>query len=104
MMPPLPLEVRLVLGLLGTLFAGILNILFRSVMPRWWEIPLAFVISPSLILLLSLPGGLDSGQRTESVFCGAIVGIACIRGSRLGRPISNFVSRAVIVFVAFVIL
>jgi hypothetical protein len=103
MLPPMPLGARLVLGLLGTLFAGILNLVFRKAAPKWWQFGLAFLLCPGVILLISEIGE-NSGQRTPFVFFGALVGIVCIRGR--GRPegIPSFALRAGIVFVTFVAL
>jgi hypothetical protein len=103
LLPPMPLGPRLVLGLLGTLFAGVLNLVFRRATVRWWQLGAALLISPVVIFAAS-GFGLNSGQPTEYVFLGAVVGIICIRGSRPAGPIPALPLRAVVVFIAFAVL
>jgi hypothetical protein len=96
----MPLGQRLLLGLLGTLCAGLLNLAFRGAKVRWGQWAVALVLSPAVVLAATALG-LNSGQRTEYVFCGALVGILCVRGSRPPGPIPAFSPRAVVVLVAF---
>jgi hypothetical protein len=102
-LPPMPLTPRLILGLLGTLFAGLLNLVFCGSKGRARQFVWAFALSPAVILGASMLG-LNSGQRTDYVFLGAVVGIVCVRGTRPPGPIPAFGRRALVVFIAFIVL
>lgn len=95
-LPPMPYGARIVCGLLGTLLAGILNLVFRRARWRWQQFPAALAVSAVVILAASW-AGLDSGNRTEYAFLGAVVGITCIRGSRPAQPLKDFPLRAIVV-------
>ena len=102
LLPPMPLGPRLVLGLLGTLFAGLLNLVFRRAKIRWRQCALAFVLCP-FVILAATTLGLNSGQPTDYVFFGAAVGILCIRGTPREGAIPHFSYRAAIVLITFAI-
>jgi hypothetical protein len=99
----MPLGPRIVCGILGTLFAGLLNLVFRRAGWRWRQFPVALGIASAVILAASY-AGLSSGDRTEYVFLGAIVGIACIRGSRAVGTLPDFTLGAFVVVGAAVVL
>ena len=100
LLPPMPLGPRLVLGLSGTLFAGLLNLVFRNARVRRDQWAVAFVLSPTVVLAAT-GLGLSSGQRTEYVFCGAVVGVLCVRGDPRAGAIPSFFGRAAVVLIAF---
>ena len=100
LLPPMPLGPRLVLGLLGMLFAGVLSLVFRRARVRWGQWAAAAALTPAVIVALSALG-LNSGQRTEYVFWGAVVGIVCVRGRRPAGPTPAFGTRSAVVFIAF---
>jgi hypothetical protein len=102
-LPPMPLGPRIVCGVLGALVAGLLNLVFRRAGWRWRQFPVALGIASAVILAASY-AGLSSGDRTEYVFLGAIVGIACIRGSREAGCLPDFPLRASVVVGAAVVL
>ncbi len=95
-LPPMPYGDRIVCGLLGTLLGGILNLVFRRARWRWQQFPAALAVSAVVILAVSW-AGLNSGNRTEYAFLGAVVGIAWIRGSRPAQPLKDFPLRAIAV-------
>jgi hypothetical protein len=103
LLPPLPMENRLIVGLLATLFAGALNLVFRRAAPRWSQWTLALVVSPATIWLISYLGE-NSGQRTPYAFWGAVAGIAVVRGRRPPGPISAFGRRTAVVVAGFVLM
>jgi Tol biopolymer transport system component len=94
---------RFVLGFLGMLFAGLLNLCFRRAKWRWKNFCWALLITAPVVLL-TWKLGLITGQRTEYVLLGAVVGILCIRGSRPPEPIPGFRYRVIIVLLAIIIL
>jgi hypothetical protein len=93
LLPPMPLGQRLMCGLLGALFTGVLNLVFRRARWRWHQFLLALGVS-SLVILAASYAGLASGQRTDYVFLGSLVSIACIRGSPAAKPLPDFSVRA----------
>jgi hypothetical protein len=54
-----------------------------------------------MVILIATGLGLSSGQRTEYVFCGAVVGILYIRGTPRAGVASHFWRRAAAVLIAF---
>jgi hypothetical protein len=58
---------------------------FRRAHWLWHQFLLAFLISPAVILVATI-AGVSSGDRTEYVLLGAIVGLACIRGVTAELP------------------
>jgi hypothetical protein len=100
LLPPMPLSPRIALGILGMLFAGMLSLVFRRAHFRLLQWVTALALAPAVIVFLSILG-LNSGQKTEYVFCGALVGIVCVRGQRPFEPIPAFASRSLALFAAF---
>jgi hypothetical protein len=93
LLPPMPFGPRLVCGVLGTIFTGVLNLVFRRARWRWHQFALALGLSP-LVILAASRAGLASGDRTEYVFLGGVVAIGCIRGSPTIRPLPDYSVRA----------
>ncbi len=103
MLPPMPLEPRLECGILGTVLAGVLNLVFRRAQFRGHQFAAALLLSPLAIVVAS-EAGLSSGDRTEYVFLGALVGITFVRGSRAPGPLSDYRVRVRGVLIAAVVL
>jgi hypothetical protein len=103
MLPPMPLGLRLLCGVLGAIVTGALNLAFRRAHWRGTQLVVALALAPVVILAASF-AGLSSGDRTAYVFLGGLVGIACIRGSPAPGPLADFSLRAWVVIGAAVAL
>lgn len=103
LLPPMPLLPRLVLGLVAAILAGFLNLVFCRAHWRLSQLILAAFVAPLVVYLASV-SGLNSGQPTECVLLGAVVGLFLVRGSAPRQPIPSFRTRAVILLGALVLL
>ncbi len=99
----MPFVPRLVLGLVAAILAGCLNLVFCRAHWRLSQLILAAFVAPLVVYLASV-SGLNSGQPTECVFLGAVVGLFLVRGSAPRQPIPSFRTRAVILLGALVLL
>jgi hypothetical protein len=103
LLPPMPLLPRLVLGLVAAILAGILNLVFCRARWRLGQFILVIFVAPMVVYLASV-SGLSSGQRTDCVILGAIVGILVVRGSQRHERIPSFRARAIVLLMAVVVL
>jgi hypothetical protein len=104
LLPPMPMQPRIVCGLLGTLVVGVLNLIFRRSALRLGQLLMALVISPGVIVVCSYIGLAEGNDRTEYIFWGAIVGLVCVRGSGKTQYLSDFQQRAWIFIGAAIVL